>query len=555
MDIAPLVSSAGVSWRVLACLLLCRASCLLLRPCAPARLLLMLAATGGCLCLYAGCVVQRRLSFLLDACYGLRAIHGVGMIHGDFKTLNLLVTREGRVKVADFGLSKLLGTVSIVPGTKTISGTPQYMAPEVMHCKPQGLRVDMYSVGIVMWEILTGTIPWKDMDYVQIIQRVTHSSNETQRPPPGRPPVDEVYRSYAPSGYIQVLEDCWAHEPKQRPSAGQCVEYLEEVRRRVMSTDASNAHHQRKHDGLQFAGHRHDSFQEGKRPNEPGSDRRLSNEAPGKRARMEGGQGDHVSSDLGGHPNSSRQSSNVPMFENPLEPPRMFVTSGGMSVLADMLRSGNVDRGMQAMTSMIEMCINNPHGQQAVHDQRILNLVFPFLEAWDRSNLQVKAANCTAVCTSNNVHNRINLVKNGAIAIFVRMLSTPQPEHQEAACHNITNLVKRPTESEQQALMERGEDGTVNTYFFEAQEELNRLGGIEKLTTLMEKSMLRVKSAAAAAVANSMTACQANRTAFQEANGVQHLISMMRYGDVSAAVRAHERARVCRRGCGGREKG
>ena len=67
--------------------------------------------------------VQHRLSFLLDMMYGLRAIHNVGMIHGDLKTLNLLVTLEGRVKVADFGLSKLLGTVSIVPGTKTISGT------------------------------------------------------------------------------------------------------------------------------------------------------------------------------------------------------------------------------------------------------------------------------------------------------------------------------------------------------------------------------------------------------------------------------------------------
>jgi len=46
--------------------------------------------------------------------------------------------------------------MSIVPGTKTISGTPQYMAPEVMQSQPQGLRVDMYSVGVVMWEMMTG---------------------------------------------------------------------------------------------------------------------------------------------------------------------------------------------------------------------------------------------------------------------------------------------------------------------------------------------------------------------------------------------------------------
>ena len=131
----------------------------------------------------------------MDMMYGLRAIHNVGMIHGDLKTLNLLVTLEGRVKVADFGLSKVLGAVSIVPGTKTITGTPQYMAPEVMHCQPQSLRVDIYAVGVIMWEMMTGVIPWKELDYVQIIQRVTHPSNATELIPPGRPKIDNVYRS------------------------------------------------------------------------------------------------------------------------------------------------------------------------------------------------------------------------------------------------------------------------------------------------------------------------------------------------------------------------
>jgi serine/threonine protein kinase len=74
--------------------------------------------------------------------------------------------------VADFGLSKVLDALSVLPGTKTITGTPQYMAPEVMLTQPQGMKVDIYSAAIVMWEILTGAIPWKGMDIVQIIHQV-----------------------------------------------------------------------------------------------------------------------------------------------------------------------------------------------------------------------------------------------------------------------------------------------------------------------------------------------------------------------------------------------
>lgn len=73
------------------------------------------------------------MRYLLDSMYGLRAVHAAGLIHGDFKTLNMLVGPDQRVKVGDFGLSKCLGALSVLPGTKTITGTPQYMAPEVCH--------------------------------------------------------------------------------------------------------------------------------------------------------------------------------------------------------------------------------------------------------------------------------------------------------------------------------------------------------------------------------------------------------------------------------------
>eukprot|EP00291_Cryptomonas_curvata_P019788 CAMPEP_0172156156 /NCGR_PEP_ID=MMETSP1050-20130122/3032_1 /TAXON_ID=233186 /ORGANISM="Cryptomonas curvata, Strain CCAP979/52" /LENGTH=484 /DNA_ID=CAMNT_0012825149 /DNA_START=314 /DNA_END=1764 /DNA_ORIENTATION=- len=177
-----------------------------------------------------------RLRYLLDSSYGLRAVHNSGILHGDFKTLNLLVGADQRVKVADFGLSKVLDALSVLPGTKTITGTPQYMAPEVMKSQPQGMRVDVYSLAIVMWELLSGQIPWKGMDIVQIIQQVTEKANEVKgRPPPGRPAINHLHYQSAPPGYIQLMQECWAQHPNDRPSTDICVQHLEAIQRNQRS--------------------------------------------------------------------------------------------------------------------------------------------------------------------------------------------------------------------------------------------------------------------------------------------------------------------------------
>lgn len=132
-------------------------------------------------------------------------------------------------QVADFGLSKVLDALSVLPGTKTITGTPQYMAPEVMLSQPQGMRVDIYSAAIVMWEILTGCIPWKGMDIVQIIHQVTQEANKTMKPPPGRPRLEQQHVLSALPGYVQLMHECWAQIPSERPSTDQCVQQLEAI--------------------------------------------------------------------------------------------------------------------------------------------------------------------------------------------------------------------------------------------------------------------------------------------------------------------------------------
>jgi tRNA A-37 threonylcarbamoyl transferase component Bud32 len=99
----------------------------------------------------------------IQVCDALQYAHEQGIIHRDIKPENILLDQRGRVKIADFGLAKLLGTVRPVftlTGSHQVVGTPHYMAPEQME-KPQTVdhRADVYSLGVVFYEMLTGELP------------------------------------------------------------------------------------------------------------------------------------------------------------------------------------------------------------------------------------------------------------------------------------------------------------------------------------------------------------------------------------------------------------
>src|SRR5262249_59577066 len=86
-----------------------------------------------------------------------------GVVHRDIKPENILLDRRGHVKIADFGLAKLLGqkaAASALTGSHQVMGTPHYMAPEQME-KPLAVdhRADIYSLGVVFYEMLTGELP------------------------------------------------------------------------------------------------------------------------------------------------------------------------------------------------------------------------------------------------------------------------------------------------------------------------------------------------------------------------------------------------------------
>jgi len=91
---------------------------------------------------------------------GLHYAHQVGVIHRDIKTSNLFLTEDGVIKIMDFGLAKILEEVR---STSSVVGTPFYMAPEQAQGKPVDHRADLYALGVTLFELLTGEIPFPDV--------------------------------------------------------------------------------------------------------------------------------------------------------------------------------------------------------------------------------------------------------------------------------------------------------------------------------------------------------------------------------------------------------
>lgn len=104
---------------------------------------------------------EQALAIVPPVCEALQYAHEHGIVHRDIKPENLLLDREGRVKIADFGIAKIMGADSSGVGMAESqpAGTPQYMAPEQKEHRVTDHRTDIYSLGVVLYEMLTGELP------------------------------------------------------------------------------------------------------------------------------------------------------------------------------------------------------------------------------------------------------------------------------------------------------------------------------------------------------------------------------------------------------------
>ncbi|KAJ4980868.1 hypothetical protein NE237_031705 [Protea cynaroides] len=157
--------------------------------------------------------LPKLVAIALEIARGMEYIHSQGIIHRDLKPENILLDDDSHLKVADFGIAcEEAYCDSLVED----QGTFRWMAPELIRHKAYGRKVDVYSFGLILWEMLAGTIPYEDMIPVQVAYAVV---NKNLRPviPPNCPPALRA-----------LIEQCWALQPEKRPEYWQIVKVLEQ---------------------------------------------------------------------------------------------------------------------------------------------------------------------------------------------------------------------------------------------------------------------------------------------------------------------------------------
>jgi len=159
----------------------------------------------------------RTMGLIAEAAAALQAAHAAGLVHRDIKPGNLLVNQDGAVKITDFGIAHAAGSASLTsPGM--LIGTPAYLAPERAAGAPATPETDLYALGIVAYQCLTGRLPF---DGEPLAIALAH----LERPVPPLPP-------HVPSGVAALVADLTAKNPRARPaSAGEVANRAERLRR------------------------------------------------------------------------------------------------------------------------------------------------------------------------------------------------------------------------------------------------------------------------------------------------------------------------------------
>jgi serine/threonine-protein kinase len=113
--------------------------------------------------------------FCIAICQALKHAHDRGVIHRDLKPANLLLTPDNQVKLSDFGIAKLFGSHQIT-ADRSVIGTADYMAPEQAEGAKADARSDLYSLGSVMYALVTGKPPFADPSLAKVISDLRHAT-------------------------------------------------------------------------------------------------------------------------------------------------------------------------------------------------------------------------------------------------------------------------------------------------------------------------------------------------------------------------------------------
>jgi len=175
--------------------------------------------------------MARACAWVAHAAEALGVAHDRGVIHGDVKPANMLINNEGKLKLTDFGMARVAKRDT---GDSSLLGTPAYWCPEQIMGRPQDARSDIFSLGVVLYEMVTGTKPF-EADTLQGVCNRVLSSMVT---PPSH------LQSSIPTSFDQIIASCLAKNPDTRMDSGKKLAQalFPLARRKMVATAEARTH-------------------------------------------------------------------------------------------------------------------------------------------------------------------------------------------------------------------------------------------------------------------------------------------------------------------------